>query len=544
MSRRMIKSDSEDSEVSRSASAGARGNWSRSGSSIAMSSRDLSSRNGSGSQIKPNAGRKDMRSFSFSDKNLRAAGQQRIFDLGNCLENSEEEEDGHDIEQPKPSNGVGMKSLNETEMKSLLQSSESLARETAESRTCCLFFYDGISAILVIWKYLITVESVVSTLLSTVTTWVLYTYHADWEARGDGEKPSKYSSMSFLILSFFLVMPITTLLRITYKRREENLAHISKLKAVAMALYQCHAIWSWPGADEKQPLNRLEHSDEYLQVLIDFADTITRFLTLPMTGYPRHREIGRGRREEELTMTAAYSLFETAVSEYATKLVMLTEAMKDAGFSPSEASRTRQWERMLVECAEYLREGKLYRTPQSMNALITFFSVFGPAFYAPSFAQAGHEFGSVWFGMIYAAIISLSLTALYEAVKLMEDPFVCYITIDGIDVYEELSIVFYMQLLRARKTIFPNAAPFGTSPSKWVTNTGPGRRQRRSSVSTSRRCSTRFSSSNSLTINNILCQSTSSTIKRRSNTQQTLTDDLESGIAKSSEEEEEVVFSK
>jgi hypothetical protein len=109
------------------------------------------------------------------------------------------------------------------------------------------------------------------------------------------------------------------------------------------------------------------------------------------------------------------------------------------------------------------REGKMYRTPQSINALITFFSLFGPSLYAPKFAQIGYELGSVYFGVAYAAIVSLSVTALYESVRLMENPFVCHASIDGIDVYEELSIVCYLQLLRARSTIFPNAPNFGTS---------------------------------------------------------------------------------
>lgn len=308
--------------------------------------------------------------------------------------------------------------------------------------------------------------------------------------------------MSFLILSFFLVMPITTLLRITYLRREAALRHIGKMKACAMAIYTCHATWTWPYKDENQKrLDRLKHSDECLHLLIEFADTMTRFLTLPMTGYPRHRETEKGRVEEERTIAVAYSLFETSVSEYGTKLGLLTERMKDYGFSSSEASRVRQSERMLLEAAEFLREGKLYRTPQSMNAVITFFSVFGPAFYAPAFAQIGYEFGSVWFGITYAAIVSISLTALYEAVKLMEDPFVCYITIDGIDVFEELSIVYYMQLLRARETIFPNAPTYGGD---WVTpnmtlGTVPkhvARHRRTSSdvsVGSDHRASTRFS---------------------------------------------------
>lgn len=414
-----------------------------------------------------------MRSYDLSGKNRRAADQRKIEikDVWECPENSKE-----DIAKSILKNGVQMKMFNQTK--------ESYARSGAESNKVRLFLEDLAGAVLVIARHLITIESVFSCLLSTVTTFLLYMFHADWEVRrsssggfdgvgGEG-KPSSYGkSMSFLILSFFLIMPITTLLRITYLRREHAIRQLGKMKACANAIYQCHATWTWNYKDESSKrLDRLEHSDECLHLLIDFADTMTRFLTLPMTGYPRHREIKKGRGEEELTIAAAYALFETSVSEYGTKLGMLTEVMKEHGFSASEASRVRQSERMLLEAAEFLREGKLYRTPQSMNALITFFAIVGPSFYGPAFAQIAYDFGSVWFGVCYAAVISLALTALYEAVKLMEDPFVGYTTIDGIDVFEELSIVYYLQLLRARETIFPGAPTFGANSSLRTSEVG------------------------------------------------------------------------
>ena len=173
------------------------------------------------------------------------------------------------------------------------------------------------------------------------------------------------------------------------------------------------------------------------------------------------------------------------------------------------------------------REGKLYRTPQSMNALITFFALFGPAFYAPTFAQIGHEFGTVWFGIVYAIIVSLAITALYEAVKLMEDPFVSYITIDGIDVYEELSIVYYFQLLRARSTIFPHAPSFGSSPAAF------GGSARGSSVSAKKRQSMRFSSSSLST--------TALTASSRMR-QEHMRKDVESGDTLKLSEEDEIEY--
>ena len=288
---------------------------------------------GFGTQIKPTEGWQEMRSYDLTVKNRRASEAKLL--------------------------------QNDKVMKIFLQAKESEARSTAESRTFYIFCQDAAAAILVILRHLITIESAISCLLSTAATLTLYCFHADWDARygtgyaaenGGVAKPTSYGkSMSFLILSFFLIMPITTFLRITFMRRERALQHICKMKACAMATYQCHATWSWKYKEGEEKLDRLQHSDECLHLLTDLADTMTRFLTLPMTGYPRHREIARGRGEEETTIAAAYSLFETSVSVYGTKLGLLTERMKDHGFSPSEASRVRQSERMLLEASEYLR---------------------------------------------------------------------------------------------------------------------------------------------------------------------------------------------
>ena len=67
--------------------------------------------------------------------------------------------------------------------------------------------------------------------------------------------------------------------------------------------------------------------------------------------------------------------------------------MTDAGFRPSEASRTRQWERMLVECAEYLR----YVTQKIFfSFLVRTFGIFSVPWYSQlsnlsMFIQQGRE---------------------------------------------------------------------------------------------------------------------------------------------------------
>jgi hypothetical protein len=67
-----------------------------------------------------------------------------------------------------------------------------------------------------------------------------------------------------------------------------------------------------------------------------------------MMGYPHHRETHCGHDEEAITIQAAYGLFETSIGYYGTKLELLVEKMNLAGFSPSEASRVQQSERMLT----------------------------------------------------------------------------------------------------------------------------------------------------------------------------------------------------
>lgn len=63
-------------------------------------------------------------------------------------------------------------------------------------------------------------------------------------------------------------------------------------------------------------------------------------------------------------------------------------------------------------------------------------------------------------GVAFAVTTSLALSALYESVQVLEDPFVAVLTLDGIDVYEELAVLYYQQLVETRRTIFPNAPEF------------------------------------------------------------------------------------
>ena len=67
---------------------------------------------------------------------------------------------------------------------------------------------------------------------------------------------------------------------------------------------------------------------------------------------------------------------------------------------------------------------------------------------------------SLTMGILFALITPLCLTALFESMQAIEDPFVGWITLDGIDVSEELEVLHWHQLINARKEIYPQAPDF------------------------------------------------------------------------------------
>lgn len=103
---------------------------------------------------------------------------------------------------------------------------------------------------------------------------------------------------------------------------------------------------------------------------------------------------------------------------------------------------------------------KWYRTPQALRSFARLFTVFLPAFYSPYYAQLARDLNSLATGIMFAVLTSLALTALFESICQMEDPFVSYITLDGIDVHNELHVVNRRELFCMRdKVFFVSAQP-------------------------------------------------------------------------------------
>ena len=176
----------------------------------------------------------------------------------------------------------------------------------------------------------------------------------------------------------------------------------------------------------------LQHSDKALYQLIHIGDELYRFLTLPNTHRVRHRVTKIGRTEASETMTVSHCLFDSLLTTRFTKITLLTEVLKRAGLPGNEASRIRQWEQMMGQAIEDLRMLKTYRTPQALRAFARVFTIFLPPFYAPSYAQLAHDTDSLTLGVFFGIITSLALSALFESIRVLEDPFVANLALDGI----------------------------------------------------------------------------------------------------------------
>lgn len=114
----------------------------------------------------------------------------------------------------------------------------------------------------------------------------------------------------------------------------------------------------------------------------------------------------------------------------------------------------------MLESADGLRLIKLYRTPQALRSFARLFTVFLPPFYAPSYADIAKTVGSLPVGIIFSILTSLALTALFETISQMEDPFLGHYSLDGVDVEKELSSSFAIQCMTMRAHFFRSARPF------------------------------------------------------------------------------------
>lgn len=338
-----------------------------------------------------------------------------------------------------------------------IEEHETKVRHDNKSWVITRFTTTLIASTLVFFFYLITLETLVSCAISVVLTFY-------WYDKKETNQNVSGSGMDWVVLGFAVVTPITVTIRMAFGRRERALMEISRLRSCCFNIFQAHALWDWNSGRGRHDCHTdeewIDRCDQVLDQLIGIGDELTRFLTLPTSSRTYHRMLPQGRRKAATIVEVSYRLYDSFYTQRMLKLTQLTETLKSKGLSQTEISRLRQYERFIGESIENLRMIKMYRTPQALRSFGRLFTLLLPPLYAPTFSELAIELDAFWMGILFAVITPLCLTALFETMQVLEDPFVGWVSLDGIDVTEEMEILHFHQLMSARRTIFPNAKPY------------------------------------------------------------------------------------
>ena len=76
------------------------------------------------------------------------------------------------------------------------------------------------------------------------------------------------------IMASAVITPITVIIRLAFRRREQALLEIRRLRSSCFQIYLCHGIWDWRGNDIESSgritaeYDWLQHTDKVLELLI------------------------------------------------------------------------------------------------------------------------------------------------------------------------------------------------------------------------------------------------------------------------------------
>jgi hypothetical protein len=209
----------------------------------------------------------------------------------------------------------------------------------------------------------------------------------------------------------------------------------------------------------KKAIDWLNHSDTTLCHLIHLSDSLCQYLTLPSATCAHHRATAKGRKEANMVLSTGREIFMLTVCGRMSMLSQMCEALKYRELPGNEASRIRNWENVITTAMEDLRNVKEYHTLQALRVYERLFCLFLPPFFATNYAQVAFD-TNLFLGIATGVITSIALTGLFECVRILEDPFVSNLTLDGIDVREELVVLAHQELMVSRKMWFPKSEDF------------------------------------------------------------------------------------
>jgi hypothetical protein len=160
--------------------------------------------------------------------------------------------------------------------------------------------------------------------------------------------------MNWTLLSFAVITPMSASITMAFNRREQALNHLAVVKATLLNIYSAHACWDW-SKPSKDPSGRAlserdweAHADEVLHTILKVTTELSRMLTLPTATRARHTVTSAGKKQSAELLAMMFKLNRSILVRMC-RLTQLCEVFKKEGLPPNEATRIRQWERLVAE---------------------------------------------------------------------------------------------------------------------------------------------------------------------------------------------------
>ena len=278
----------------------------------------------------------------------------------------------------------------------------------------------------VVFFTLVTCESLLGAGVAAALTmlFVRYEYYG----------ASLAANVSWAFVSFALVLPLTTAITTSFRRREDALRELAGLRAALQCLLTAHCEWDWcPPAGPKDGWGGRSHAalaghaSRARAAVERVLDALEGVLALPCVTRARHHLFRHGERDSvNLARARGVSRIWRAFSE----LSGLAERLKARGLPGNEAARIRQFEQLARRHIQGMLHVKDYRTPQQLRSLSRVLILVHPALLGPYYSWlAGYGRGdeyphaNVAFAVFAAVLTTMVLYGLYNTEHSLEDPF-------------------------------------------------------------------------------------------------------------------------
>ena len=302
-----------------------------------------------------------------------------------------------------------------------------------------------VSSLRVTLEHVLTLESFILCMISSASVLTFSLYEVN------GHRLA--ANVSWAVISFVIIFPLTSSLSEAFKRRERALEHVATFKATLVSYFYGHRDWDWyaPGhliGSQKSNTTRKErgrmllpkgHADKVRLIVVDLISNARDVLCMRSAHRLMHLNTVKGREAKKKAMKMHSRLCDDVLSAF-NKLSMCTEELKYVGFPGNEAARLRNYLTTCMTAWENLRLIKTYRTPIATRAFARVYIFVHPMFWGPYYANLvtsmlrdeedgttnPSESTKIWvlaYACLLSCLSSLAMFGLFNVRYKLEDPF-------------------------------------------------------------------------------------------------------------------------